>query len=132
MNDVLPELIARYPRLFRGKGPTIPSVLLPGWAGLVDALLADVDRMLTDAQAQRFQVDQIKEKFGMLRFYWSLRERSQASPDESLLWTRGEARVREAAQQSEDVCELCGAPGTLGESRGWYRVRCARCATRRG
>lgn len=125
--DALPELMQRYPRLFRGEGPVIPSGLLPGWAGLVEQLLADIDGLLTDAQAQRFEVGQIKEKFGTLRFYWKLQESGQASDDERLLRVRMMALVREAERHSATVCERCGAPGTLGENMGWYRVRCESC-----
>ena len=125
--DVLPELIARYPRLFRGEGPVIPSGLLPGWARLVNALLTEIDGLLTDEQAQRFEVWQIKEKFGTLRFYWKLQDSEHAPPDEVLLNTRIMERVRVAERESATVCERCGAPGTLGEDKGWYRVRCERC-----
>lgn len=128
--DVLPELIARYPRLFRGEGPVIPSGLLPGWARLVNALLTEIDGLLTDEQAQRFEVWQIKEKFGTLRFYWKLQDSESAPPDEVLLNTRIMERVRVAERESATVCERCGAPGALGEDKGWWRVRCGACAAR--
>lgn len=91
--------------------------------------------MLPDAQA--FEVLQIKEKFGTLRFYWRLDDQSimhadlhlpqgarriAIAPDgASVLFTRIRLRATQAEKKSAEVCEICGAPGTLN-TRGWWKV----------
>lgn len=77
VRDRLPDLIAAHPKLFRGQPPRVHSYLLQGWFALVDALCTDVEQLLGD-QAAAFQWEQIKEKFGSARLYWSLRDRQQA------------------------------------------------------
>jgi len=71
-NDRLSDLIARHPALFRGEPPRVASDLARGWFALVDALCTDLEAILGD-RAEAFVVDQVKEKFGGLRFYWSMR-----------------------------------------------------------
>jgi len=54
---------------------------------------------------------QVKEKFGLLRFYL------ESYPD-------GAQELIAAAEQLSSVtCDKCGQPGTLSES-GWMRIRC--------
>jgi RNA polymerase subunit RPABC4/transcription elongation factor Spt4 len=59
---------------------------------------------------------QIKEKFGTLRFYHSGGD----------AFVEGVLEMAEA--MSARTCEVCGAPGSLLEGHGWYRVRCKTCA----
>ena len=69
--DALEALIRRYPRLFHGEPPRSRSEVPPEWADLIDKLCADIDRLVVK-ETVRFQVTQIKEKFGTLRFYFSV------------------------------------------------------------
>jgi len=71
MSD-LKQLMERHPKLFRGEPPRVASDLSPGWFPLVDQLCMDLESILGD-RAEAFVVDQVKEKFGGLRFYWSMR-----------------------------------------------------------
>lgn len=137
--DALEVLMVEFPRIFRGTRP-YGSHLEAGWVGLVRSLLLDLDAMLLDSQA--FAVLQIKEKFGTLRFYWRLddqnivhadlhlpqgSQRIELPPDvASDLFTRIRLRVTQAEKKSAEVCERCGAPGTLS-TRGWWKVRCHSC-----
>ena len=63
----LQQLIDKYPRLFRGKAPIARSEILPGWLQLLEELLQDINRLLSDAEATAFEITQIKEKLGSLR-----------------------------------------------------------------
>jgi hypothetical protein len=65
-----------------------------------------------------FEVVQVKEKFGTLRFY------TNYSNDAI------EGFIREAEQQSAKVCEICGAPATLAERSGWYKTLCYECCVK--
>ena len=69
--DYLEALIQRYPRLFHGEPPPVHSEVPPEWADLIDDLCADIDQLVVK-EFVRFQVTQIKEKFGTLRFYFSV------------------------------------------------------------
>jgi hypothetical protein len=65
-----------------------------------------------------FRVLQIKEKFGVLRFYWD----GTLSPEAS-------AEVQEAIALAEArsacTCELCGAEGQLYQDGATLMTRCA-------
>ena len=76
-----------------------------GWFRMIHELCEKIVALDPKAKA-----DQVKEKYGTLRFY--------ITGDERL-----EALVDEAENQSETTCEVCGEPGVL-ESDGWYAVRC--------
>jgi hypothetical protein len=79
-------------------------------------ILARLDDRLRDIDSD-YQVHQIKEKFGTLRFYWSGRN-SDA----------GEEAVADAEAESARTCERCGNPGRLRTKRGWLRTLCDDCA----
>jgi hypothetical protein len=68
----LARLMERHPKLFHGEPPRVMSDLSPGWFALVDQLCSDLEAILGE-RCDDFVVDQVKEKFGGLRFYWSLR-----------------------------------------------------------
>ncbi|MDE1830597.1 MAG: hypothetical protein KGI25_09770, partial [Thaumarchaeota archaeon] len=61
--------------------------------------------------------DQVKEKFGSLRFY-------HHGGDE---YCNGAIELAEAL--STCICENCGAPGTVG-GRGWIKTLCTPCRTK--
>jgi len=144
MND-LKTLIEAFPRIFRGEPPRVMSYLSPGWASLLTVLFGRIDQMLTDEQARRFSVLQIKEKFGALRLYWGIDGAQQEvrvdihqpgverisirstggdeSPDDALLRLAISRLVQEAEAWSAEICERCGNPGVTNES-GWLLTLC--------
>ena len=61
---------------------------------------------LEEARGPKFEVLQVKEKFGGLRFYVNCR-RNEAIRQ----------RIGIAADESFRTCEICGQPGTLREAR---------------
>lgn len=62
-----------------------------------------------------FQVVQVKEKMGTLRFY------AQGSSEE--MWKR----IQIAENATSTICEECGEEGELKRENGWYKVRCKNC-----
>lgn len=138
LQDPLQRLVEAHPLLFRGRPPRIASDLPPGWYALMDSLCEQIDAVL-GADAPTFRVDQIKEKFGTLRLYWSLGRRSRSTVD--VISASGHVRfgtstrdeiaaridmlISAAEAESARTCEQCGAPGRLMNSRsGWLSVRC--------
>jgi hypothetical protein len=83
----------------------------PGWIPLLDRLAADLVALGWDRRLL-----QVKEKYGGLRFYIA---------DSS---SEMEARISQAEQESEQICESCGAPGgARRDTSGWIRTRCDDC-----
>lgn len=141
------DLERSYHRLLRAHGSIGYG---PGWHQLIRALFEGIDELLTDAQAEAFCVQQIKEKFGTLRFYYSVagqatlnvdifsswgsrRLRIPPSPNPGYPTEAIDALIDKAERASEVTCENCGRPGLLRTS-GWYHVRCDLCEelSRRG
>jgi hypothetical protein len=141
----LQRLIERHPAIFRGRAPGVPSYVTPGWFNLIDKLCIDIEAELGVDGCSAFEVMQIKEKFGTLRFYYRIGESEDLhvdvmSPDglqhfvarTSLEGADGlkeqEARVRQlvaaACVASETTCETCGAPAQLRDVRGWLTTLC--------
>jgi hypothetical protein len=137
--DDLAWLITRHPLLFRGAPPRVASHLPPGWAALVDGLCTDLERLLGPQGCQPFVVDQIKEKLGALRFYWSLGQEADLVVD--MMSTQGYAtltikggssplfqsvrqRVAAAMQASASTCQECGSRGTLRNIDGRLVTLC--------
>lgn len=75
-----------------------------GWRPLIHDLLTRIDALLGPERA--IEVDQIKEKFGSLRFYW----RGDVTDAER-------KSIRElidaVSHASGKICELCGKPGMI-------------------
>lgn len=63
-------------------------------------------------------VDQVKEKFGTLRFYYS-------GGDETI-----NGMVWLAEHMSYNICEVCGSTKNIGSTTGWIRTLCEDCATK--
>ncbi|MBA2962128.1 MULTISPECIES: hypothetical protein [Ramlibacter] len=136
------KLLDDYPRLF-AKGARLDVWFPPGWAGILRTLCAGIDRLLDDRLAAEFQVLQVKEKFGTLRFYYQFAhdakltidiqgtdgtQRIHMEPSYPPLFPAAavDALVGEAERLSAVTCSRCGSPGLLRKG-GWLRVTCARC-----
>jgi hypothetical protein len=79
-----------------------------GWKSLIDPLVSKANELGAT-------VDQIKEKYGGLRFYFTPGE---ADADEL------EEMIEEAEIASQVTCELCGAPGHTLHNGPWYKTLC--------
>ena len=88
-----------------------------GWLPLIQKLDADIRNLCPD-----YRVEQIKEKFGGLRYYY-------CSPLDASEFVRDhvEALVCAAEDASFEICELCGAKGELRNVQGWWRTLCDSC-----
>ncbi len=82
-----------------------------GWRHLLEDLLRDIDATLTEDDREAFQVTQVKEKYGTLRFY------TGAFSDDI------ERLVEVAERRSAMTCEVCGEPGRV-QGKGWVSCRC--------
>lgn len=97
-----------------------------GWFDLIWKLCEDIEKLLEEAKNNseldpefgEFEVIQVKEKFGSLRFYTN--------------WENGPIgdRIVEAENESAKTCEMCGRPGKLDSTSGWIKTVCDDCSNR--
>ena len=97
-----------------------------GWYPLVEDLICKIEGRLAEKQAlglldpdYPFSVQQIKEKFGTLRFY------VYGADDTIYGW------INEAEAKSASVCEFCGGDGKLCGS-SWIHTLCESCRVAQG
>jgi hypothetical protein len=103
-----------YPKMFEGKygGFAIGK----GWYPILETLCANIQshidwRVKQGQDIAQVEVNQIKEKFGGLRFYYS-------GGDDEI-----SGMVRMAEAWADIACEECGAAGKR-RSGGWIRTLC--------
>jgi hypothetical protein len=100
-------------------GPNAPMYIDcgEGWFDLIWKLCEDIDVIVKREGWKDFSVDQIKEKFGGLRFYVNGANKEVFD------------LIKEAERKSFKTCELCGSKeGSMHSSYGWIRTLCATCA----
>ena len=88
-----------------------------GWDLLLDRCLAAIEAELAAKPElqEGFYINDIKEKFGTLRFYFN-------GGNDVI-----EAVVAEAEFWSARTCESCGNPGILVSAGHWVSTRCPEC-----
>jgi len=117
------KIVKRYPYMFQHEVTgswDMPFALFgfecgKGWYDIIANLCEQIDKSLTEEEKKTFRVDQIKEKYGTLRFYIN------GGSDKIFDY------IDEAEKMSEITCESCGKEGKLYERFGWWRVRCEKC-----
>ena len=144
MKDCLPTVAGLYPTEFSDQPAVDRSDLPTGWAPLVVNLLGDLKALTAAAgHSQGIRVQQVKEKFGGLRLYWSLDGEADVRMDilnqpgagfvippdaTSPLFEAIRARVAHAEQQSVTVCQFCSRAGSLRQAALWVTL-CDECST---
>jgi len=115
------RLVERWPTWFQTEGDFRHTAMTrgfehgDGWFEILWRLCVDLEPLVTEmerAWGHQFEVLQVKEKFGGLRFYVNCR-RNEAIRQ----------RIGIAADESFHTCEVCGQPGTLREER-WIKTLC--------
>jgi len=115
------KFVERWPKWFDVKGDLRHTLMGfgfecgDGWFDLLWNLCEKLDSVVPD----NFEVLQVKEKFGGLRFYIS--GGTDAVYD----------LINAAEVESERICELCGKIAKVQEDSGWLRALCAECGTRK-
>jgi hypothetical protein len=104
----------KYPKMF--SQPYGGFAVGEGWWPILQALCSNIQHYLNwknkeSETVPQVVVEQIKEKFGGLRFYYQGGDNHIGG------------MVRMAEAWAEKSCETCGAPGTLG-GKGWIKTLC--------
>ena len=89
----------------------------PGWHPLIQELCLKLWSLGWDGK-----VDQVKEKFGGLRFYVDSTDMHGVASDAA--WSL----IQQTEFQSLSVCELCGtSPAAINRTRYWLKTFCTEC-----
>ena len=100
-----------------------------GWQALVHDLCAKLDYLCRTCGTS-IVVDQVKEKFAGLRFYYHQEAADDDVSDEDaamLSKCLGDV-IHQAERTSEYTCELCGEDGQCAKVHGWMHTLCTKHA----
>lgn len=81
-------------------------------------IIAELDEQITKI-APSYSVQQVKEKFGGLRYYIGALHAD--------VYDQVHALISEAERKAAETCECCGEPGRLSRRRGWVKTLCKSC-----
>ena len=116
--DIFSEkLFNEFPKLFEHRKNKQISLLYfgvecnSGWFDLIYNLTKTVSKLVKEKGIKDFEIVQIKEKFGGLRYYTNFYTESIGK------------LIRDAEEKSYKICEVCGKPGKLRKV-SWYRTLC--------
>ena len=120
------QLVAIYPRIFGNTSDLMAINLFgfecgDGWFDLLKELIEEIKAICEKTDFSEDEewgfptVNQVKEKYGTLRFYMSIETDSMCGV------------IRKAEKRSGETCEDCGKPGSMRERCRWYMVRCDEC-----
>jgi len=125
MKTLLDELLCtRYPKMMVNRNLAMTETCMcwgfdcgDGWFNILDQLMGNIQHHIDwknkkEEVVAQVTLDQVKEKFGTLRFYYT-------GGDDVV-----DGMVRVAEGMSAVTCETCGAPGTTG-GHGWIKTRCS-------
>ena len=125
MNEKLDELLCqRYPKMMVNRDKSMMETCMcwgfecgDGWFNILDQLMGSIQHHIDwknkkEEVVAQVTLDQVKEKFGTLRFYYS-------GGDDYI-----DGLVTMAESMSGVTCEECGLPGTQTQG-GWIKTACA-------
>jgi hypothetical protein len=131
------KLVEKYPKILRDYGGDMRQTCLAfgieinsGWFNLLDNCMNKLqyfcDLCSKDDREVQVVANQVKEKYGTLRFYYTS---YGANDTESRIIDN---IVSAAEMASERTCEVTGKDGTLCVRYGWYRTLCYEEARKEG
>jgi len=93
----------------------------PGWYKIIEDLCKQIEEafsLLPEGEEYVFEIIQVKEKFGNLRFYYSIKTNNKS------LKKHISNCVVAAENKSSKVCEVCGLPGQIRQDLNWWKCLC--------
>ena len=149
----LDDLIEEYPEFFKveeratGDGPKMPFVLFGfecgnGWYTIIATLIKWIKFNVENNDYPMIIVDQVKEKFGGLRFYYEFEPfdehewksyRKKDTDEEKIEWlAKASQKIDGAIDLAESLayrtCEVCGSTDEVTtEGPRWIVTKCKKC-----
>jgi len=131
MKQELDQLLCeKYPKMMVNRNKNMQETCMcwgfecgDGWFNILDQLMGNIQHHIDwknrkEEVVAQVTLDQVKEKFGTLRFYYS-------GGDDAI-----DGMVRMAESMSGVTCEECSAPAQT-HGPGWIRTICEPCETKR-
>ena|SRR3990167_490978 len=113
MNELqVKKLQDQFPIMMKDQWPECND----GWFSLLHELCVNLQKMKLDSS---LTFAQIKEKFAVLRIYYDINGDNPEFPSDVV-----DSLIQETERKSESVCEVCGEPGTIDNSRWWKKTLC--------
>ena len=123
-------LCQKYPKMMVNRNKNMQETCMcwgfecgDGWYNILNQLMGNIQHHIDwknrkEEVVAQVTLDQVKEKFGTLRFYYS-------GGDDAI-----DGMVRMAESMSGVTCEECSAPAQT-HGPGWIRTICEPCETKR-
>ena len=94
-----------------------------GWFSILYNISAGFQTMLNEKKLTKVSVQQVKQKFGELRYYciYDIAECDKAT--EATIEQEARA-ILAFADASTQICETCGMPGKIRSDSGWLSTAC--------
>jgi len=131
------KLVQKYPTILKDYGGDMKKTCMhfgmecgDGWYDLLDDLLSKLDYLSKNSGVQVI-TDQIKEKFGTLRFYYSTVVKTDLNLDIIVSKIVYDV-VSVAEKQSAYICENTGEDGVICSRLGWLKTLCKDEADKEG
>ena len=131
MKQELDKLLCeKYPKMMVNRNKNMQETCMcwgfecgDGWYNILNQLMGNIQHHIDwknrkEEVVAQVTLDQVKEKFGTLRFYYS-------GGDDAI-----DGMVRMAESMSGVTCEECSAPAQT-HGPGWIRTICEPCETKR-
>lgn len=132
MKRELDEMLCqRHPKIFVNRNADMKTTAMcwgfecgDGWYHIIDGLCLHIQHYIDNKKKDGIDIpqvvaDQVKEKFGTLRFYVS-------GGDDATFWM-----IRLAEHYSGRTCEGCGIPNKVVNRDGWLSNVCPMCMEQR-
>lgn len=146
MNDDLDKkLCEKYPKIFVNRNADMRETAMcwgfsceDGWFRLIDQLCQSLQWNTDKNKYPQVIADQVKEKFGELRFYYhtSYDDKDAESEKNNTYFNCGviDGMIDFASKMSRMICECCGKskePEIKMLNSGWYKSFCNKCHDKR-
>ena len=104
------------------KFPFLPAYLEieDGWYDLIHELCEEIEKRLYNKKHD-FNVEQVKQKYGFLRFYTNIYE-------DNNLYNNLIELIDFYEEKSKTVCEFCGCDGKRSCQNYWVNIICEKCS----
>lgn len=112
MNEIWQNRVKKLEEIAEIHGREFAPGITLGWSQILIDLNDQIEAIVPD-----YEVAQIKQKFGQLRFYLNALECSKED------YEKVQEAILEAERESVHVCEICGEPGDLRDD-SWMNCFC--------